>query len=78
MKFSGVTILQGVEFSIFPIDFTALPVIITTATLVRVHNKAINLLTQQRKWNSVAGVENISWQWQGERLPQAVSVPAQN
>jgi len=37
MKFSGVTILQGVEFSIFPIDFewalqqcsaTALPVII--------------------------------------------------
>jgi len=36
MKFSGVTILQGVEFSIFPIDFewalqqcsaTALPVI---------------------------------------------------
>ena len=38
MKFSGVTILQGVEFSIFPIDFewalqqcsaTALPVIIT-------------------------------------------------
>ena len=35
MKFSGVTILQGVEFSIFPIDFewalqqcsaTALPV----------------------------------------------------
>ena len=39
MKFSGVTILQGVEFLIFPIDFewalqqcsaTALPVIITT------------------------------------------------
>jgi len=37
MKFSGVTILQGVEFSFFPIDFewalqqcsaTALPVII--------------------------------------------------
>ena len=37
MKFSGVTILQGVEFSIFPIDFewalqqcsaTALPVMI--------------------------------------------------
>jgi len=37
MKFSGVTILQGVEFSIFPIDFewalqqcsaTALPVIV--------------------------------------------------
>ena len=37
MKFSGVTILQGVEFSIFPIDFewalqqcsaTALPVIL--------------------------------------------------
>ena len=39
MKFSGVTILQGVEFSIFPIDFewalqqcsaTALPVITIT------------------------------------------------
>ena len=38
MKFSGVTILQGVEFSIFPIDFewalqqcsaTALPVMNT-------------------------------------------------
>ena len=37
IKFSGVTILQGVEFSIFPIDFewalqqcsaTALPVIV--------------------------------------------------
>ena len=41
MKFSGVTILQGVEFSIFPIDFewalqqcsaTALPVIVTVKT----------------------------------------------
>ena len=39
MKFSGVTILQGVEFSIFPIDFewalqqcsaTALPVMVVT------------------------------------------------
>jgi len=43
MKFSGVTILQGVEFSIFPIDFewalqqcsaTAVPVIITRPFLV--------------------------------------------
>jgi len=43
MKFSGVTILQGVEFSIFPIDFewalkqcsaTALPVIISEQNLV--------------------------------------------
>jgi len=42
MKFSGVTILQGVEFSIFPIDFewalqqcsaTALPVILQTITV---------------------------------------------
>ena len=41
MKFSGVTILQGVEFSIFPIDFewalqqcsaTALPVISSFVT----------------------------------------------
>jgi len=41
MKFSGVIILQGVEFSIFPIDFewalqqcsaTALPVILLCAT----------------------------------------------
>ena len=40
MKFSAVTILQGVEFSIFPIDFewalqqcsaTALPVMLTDA-----------------------------------------------
>jgi len=44
MKFSGVTILQGVEFSIFPIDFewalqqcsaTALPVI-------RYHRKLVD------------------------------------
>jgi len=43
MKFSGVTILQGVEFSIFPIDFewalqqcraTALPVISLTVILL--------------------------------------------
>ena len=42
MKFSGVTILQGVEFSIFPIDFewalqqcsaTALPVMCSGGTL---------------------------------------------
>ena len=42
MKFSGVTILQGVEFSIFPIDFewalqqcsaTALPVISNMFTI---------------------------------------------
>ena len=43
MKFSGVTILQGVEFSIFPIDFewalqqcsaTALPVIIKNRLII--------------------------------------------
>jgi len=42
MKFSGVTILQGVKFSIFPIDFewalqqcsaTALPVIRRNAVI---------------------------------------------
>jgi len=42
MKFSGVTILQGVEFFIFPIDFesalqqcsaTALPVITAASSL---------------------------------------------
>jgi len=45
MKFSGVTILQGVEFSIFAIDFewalqqcsaTALPVIIFSLQKMRV------------------------------------------
>ena len=44
MKFSGVTILQGVEFSIFPIDFewalqqcsaTALPVMLQTVSKCR-------------------------------------------
>ena len=43
MKFYGVTILQGVEFSIFPIDFewalqqcsaTALPVIIIIIIII--------------------------------------------
>ena len=49
MKFSGVRILQGVEFSIFPIDFeralqqcsaTALPLIIKAGTVVQAVVKA--------------------------------------
>ena len=53
MKFSGVTILQGVEFSIFPIDFewalqqcsaTALPVIAvyTSADLLQHRFQTVN------------------------------------
>jgi len=53
MKFSGVTILQGVEFSIFPIDFewalqqcsaTALPVIKTNRNLKTVEDILINFV----------------------------------
>ena len=60
MKFSGVTILQGVEFSIFPIDFewalqqcsaTALPVIgicricRCTSTAADVYSRSVAALT---------------------------------
>jgi len=42
MKFSGVTILQGVEFSIFPIDFEwALQQCSATALPVIMHNIVI-------------------------------------
>ena len=53
MKFSGVTILQGVEFSIFPIDFewalqqcsaTALPVIEDAVILSQLEHACQNKL----------------------------------
>jgi len=46
MKFLGVTILQGVEFSIFPIDFEwALQQCSATALLVIINASLYTLLT---------------------------------
>ena len=65
MKFLGVTILQGVEFSIFPIDFewalqqysaTALPVMVPRAMVTEYCNPIIfttpkqhNILKRRRE-----------------------------
>ena len=58
MKFSGVTILQGVEFSIFPIDFewalqrcsaTALPVILIQLCIYDGYLRAI-LINLKKSW----------------------------
>ena len=63
MKFSGFTILQGVEFSIFPIDFewalqqcsaTALPVMILDLHILHARSPRHSI---GQVWRSVSSLE---------------------
>jgi len=71
MKFSGVTILQGVEFSIFHIDFewalqqcstTALPVMVSGSRWgCRCHKRQYNVVLCDAVWFCMAERTADSW-----------------